>query len=46
VAAAAYFGLTFSVIEAVVTAAPFGAIAVVLTERRLRRRAEARLVAA
>jgi cyclic-di-GMP phosphodiesterase TipF (flagellum assembly factor) len=43
VAAAAYFGLTFSVIEAVVTAAPFGAIAVVLTERRLRRRAEARL---
>jgi len=43
VAAAAYFGLTFSPIEAFVTAMAFGAIAVVLMERRLRQRSEARL---
>ncbi|MDB5538408.1 MAG: hypothetical protein JWQ89_135 [Devosia sp.] len=43
VAAAAYFGLTFSPIEAFVTAIAFGAIAVVLMERRLRQRSEARL---
>lgn len=43
VAAAAYFGLTFSPIEAVVTALAFGAVAVVLTERQLRQRSEARL---
>ena len=43
VAAAAYFGLTFSPIEAVVTALAFGSVAVVLTERQLRQRSEARL---
>ncbi len=43
VAAAAYFGLTFSPIEAVVTALAFGAVAVVLVERQLRQRSEARL---
>lgn len=43
VAAAAYFGLTFSPIEAVVTAIAFGAVAVVLMERQLRQRSEARL---
>lgn len=43
VAAAAYFGLTFSPIEAFVTAVAFGAIAVMLMERRLRQRSEARL---
>jgi len=43
VAAAAYFGLTFSPIEAVVTALAFGAVAVVLMERQLRQRSEARL---
>lgn len=43
VAAAAYFGLTFSPIEAFVTAIAFGAVAVMLMERRLRRRSEARL---
>ncbi|MDC9823600.1 EAL domain-containing protein [Devosia sp. ZB163] len=43
VAAAAYFGLTFSPIEAFVTAIAFGAIAVMLMERRLRQRSEARL---
>lgn len=43
VAAAAYFGLTFTPIEAVVTATCFGAVAVMLMERRLRERSEARL---
>jgi cyclic-di-GMP phosphodiesterase TipF (flagellum assembly factor) len=43
VAAAAYFGLTFSPIEAVVTALGFGAVAVMLVERSLRQRSEARL---
>lgn len=43
VAAAAYFGLTFSPIEAFVTAIAFGAISVTLMERRLRQRSEARL---
>lgn len=43
VAAAAYFGLTFSPIEAVVTALAFGAVAVVLMERQLRQRSEARI---
>jgi cyclic-di-GMP phosphodiesterase TipF (flagellum assembly factor) len=43
VAAAAYFGLTFTPIEAAVTAVAFGCLAVLLVERQLRRRAEARL---
>jgi cyclic-di-GMP phosphodiesterase TipF (flagellum assembly factor) len=43
VGATAYFGFTFSPIESVVTAAVFGAIAVVAQERALRRRAENRL---
>jgi cyclic-di-GMP phosphodiesterase TipF (flagellum assembly factor) len=43
VGGAAYFGLTFSPIEAVVTAICFGAVAVMLQERALRTRAEARL---
>ncbi len=43
IAGAAYFGLTFSPIEAFVTALAFGAVAVMLLERELRRRAEARL---
>lgn len=43
VAAAAYFGLTFTPIEAVVTALAFGSVAVVLMERQLRQRSEARL---
>jgi cyclic-di-GMP phosphodiesterase TipF (flagellum assembly factor) len=43
VAAAAYFGLTFSPIEAFVTAIAFGAVAVMLMERQLRQRSEARL---
>lgn len=43
VAAAAYFGLTFSPIEAVVTALAFGSVAVVLVERQLRQRSEARI---
>lgn len=43
VAAAAYFGLTFSPIEAFVTAIAFGAVAIMLMERRLRERSEARL---
>jgi cyclic-di-GMP phosphodiesterase TipF (flagellum assembly factor) len=43
VAAAAYFGLTFTPIEAAVTAIAFGCLAVLLVERQLRRRAEARL---
>lgn len=43
VAGAAYFGLTFTPIEAFVTALCVGAIAVMLMERRLRQRSEARL---
>jgi len=43
VAGAAYFGLTFTPIEAIVTALCFGAVAVMLMERRLRQRSEARL---
>lgn len=43
VAAAAYFGLTFTPIEAIVTALCVGAVAVMLMERRLRQRSEARL---
>ena len=43
VAAAAYFGLTFSPIEAFVTAIAFGAVAIMLMERRLRQRSESRL---
>lgn len=42
VGAAAYFGLTFSPIEAMVTAIAFGCVAVLLQERALRRRSEAR----
>ncbi len=42
VGAAAYFGLTFSPIEAMVTAIAFGCAAVLLQERALRRRSEAR----
>jgi len=43
VAAAAYFGLTFTPIEAAVTAIAFGCMAILLLERQLRRRAEIRL---
>ena len=43
IAGAAYFGLTFSPIDAFVTAIAFGAVAVMLLERSLRRRAESRL---
>lgn len=43
IAGAAYFGLTFSPIEAFVTAVAFGCLAVMLLERTLRQRAEARL---
>lgn len=43
IAGAAYFGLTFSPIEALVTAVAFGCVAVMLLERSLRQRAEARL---
>ena len=43
VGGAAYFGLTFSPIEAVVTAVTFGCVAVLLQERALRIRAENRL---
>ena len=43
VAAAAYFGLTFTPIEAVVAAIAFACIAVLLVERQMRRRAEQRL---
>jgi cyclic-di-GMP phosphodiesterase TipF (flagellum assembly factor) len=43
VAAATYFGLTFTPIEAIVTAIAFGCLAILVVERRLRRRAEARL---
>ena len=44
VAAAAYFGLTFTPIEAAVAAIAFGCIAILLIERQLRRRAEGRLL--
>lgn len=43
VAGAAYFGLTFTPIEAAVAAIAFGCIAILLVERQLRRRNEARL---
>lgn len=43
VAAAAYFGLTFTPIEAAVTAIAFGCVAILLVERQIRRRAEMRL---
>ena len=43
VAAATYFGLTFTPIEAIVTAIAFGCLAILVVERQLRRRAEARL---
>ncbi len=43
VAAAAYFGLTFTPVEAAVTALAFACFAVLLLERQLRRRAEVRL---
>lgn len=43
VAAAAYFGLTFTPIEAIVTAICFGSVAIMLMERSLRQRAENRL---
>lgn len=43
VAGAAYFGLTFTPIEAAVAAIAFGCIAILLVERQLRRRAESRL---
>ncbi|MEO7223316.1 MAG: EAL domain-containing protein [Devosia sp.] len=43
VAAAAYFGLTFTPIEAATIAIAFGCIAVLLMERQMRRRAEQRL---
>lgn len=42
VGGAAYFGLTFSPIEAVVTAVAFGCVAILLQERALRMRAESR----
>ncbi len=43
VGATAYFGLTFTPIEAFVTALAFGALAVMLMERALRQRSEARI---
>lgn len=43
VAAAAYFALTFSPIEALVTALAFAAVAITVVERQMRRRTEARL---
>ncbi len=43
VAAAAYFGFMFTPVEAFVAALVFGAVAVILVERSLRQRAEARL---
>jgi cyclic-di-GMP phosphodiesterase TipF (flagellum assembly factor) len=43
VAAAAYFGLTFTPIEAATIAIAFGCIAILLVERQMRRRAEQRL---
>jgi cyclic-di-GMP phosphodiesterase, flagellum assembly factor TipF len=43
VAGAAYFGFTFTPIEAGVTAIAFGCLAMLLVERQLRRRAEGKL---
>ncbi len=43
VAAAAYFGLTFTPIEAATVAIAFGCVAILLVERQMRRRAEKRL---
>ena len=43
VAAAAYFGLTFTPIEAATIAVAFVCIAILLVERQMRRRAESRL---
>jgi cyclic-di-GMP phosphodiesterase TipF (flagellum assembly factor) len=43
VAAAAYFGLTFTPIEAATIAVAFGCVAILLVERQMRRRAEQRL---
>jgi cyclic-di-GMP phosphodiesterase TipF (flagellum assembly factor) len=43
VGAAAYFGLTFTPADAILTAVVFGAVCVVVTERTLRQRAEQRL---
>ena len=43
IGAAAYFGFTFTPIEAFVTALVFGAIAIMILERTLRQRSEARL---
>ena len=43
VAAAAYFSLTFTPIEAVTIAIAFGCLAVLLVERQIRRRVEKRL---
>ena len=43
IAGAAYFGLTFSPIEAFVTAVAFGCAAVLFMERQLRQRSEARI---
>src|SRR5690606_39543524 len=43
VAGAAYFGLTFTPIEAVVVAIAFGCLAIMLLERSLRPRSAARL---
>ena len=43
IAGTAYFGLTFTPIEAAVTAIAFGCIAILVIERQLRRRNEARL---
>ena len=43
VAAAAYFGLTFTPIEAATIAVAFGCLAVLLVERQIRRRVEKRL---
>ncbi len=43
VAVAAYLGLTFTPIEAIVCALCFGAVAILLMERQLRQRSEARL---
>ena len=43
IAGTAYFGLTFTPIEAAVTAIAFGCLAILVIERQLRRRNEARL---
>lgn len=42
-ATAAYFGLTFSPIEAIVTAVSIASLTIMMMERRLRRKADARL---